>query len=646
MDMSEEIRITLPDGAVKAYPKGVTAEDVAQSISPGLKKRAIAAKFNGQLVDLKRELHEDGSLEILKEDAPESLEILRHTTTHVMAQAIKRLYDGVKLGVGPVIDEGFYYDIDMPEPLSTEDLDRVEKEMQKIIDEDLEIRREVVSREEAIALFKEIGDHLKLELIADIPEGETITLYRQGEFVDLCRGPHLPSTGKIKAFKLLSVAGAYWRGNSENQMLQRVYGTAFFKKAELENHLKELEERKERDHRKLGKELELFTISQEIGQGFPVWLPKGAAVRRVIERYIVDKEIQHGYQHVYTANLAKVDLYKTSGHWDHYRDDMYPPMKVDNEELVLRPMNCPHHFMVYKHKLHSYRELPIRIAELGTMYRYEMSGALAGLQRVRAMTLNDAHLFCRPDQMKEEFINVVKLILEVYEDFGIKDYYFRLSYRDPNNKEKYVDNDEMWEMAQSKLREAMESMGLDFVEAEGEAAFYGPKLDVQVRTALGKDETLSTAQLDFYLPERFDLKYIGPDGEEHRPVVIHRGVVSTMERFVAFLIEQYKGAFPTWLAPVQVRVIPVAESHLDYAKRIADDLKKRMIRVEVDERDEKLGYKIREAQTQKIPYMLVVGDKEIEANAVNVRKYGEKDSATVAFADFLATIERDIREKK
>lgn len=640
------IHITFPDGAVKEYPEGITIEEIAASISPGLKKQAIAGKFNGKLVDLRRALHENGEIAILKEDAPESLEILRHTTTHVMAQAVKRLYKNVQLGVGPVIEEGFYYDIDMSVSLNQEELDKIEKEMQKIINENLEITREEVSRNEALAFFKEMGDELKLELIEAIPEDETLTLYRQGEFVDLCRGPHLPSTGKIKAFKLLSVAGAYWRGNSDNQMLQRIYGTAFFKKQELEAHLHELDERKERDHRKLGKELELFTISQEIGQGFPVWLPKGATVRRTIERYIVDKEIQHGYEHVYTANLANVQLYKTSGHWDHYHEDMYPIMKIDNEELVLRPMNCPHHMMVYKHKLHSYRDLPVRIAELGTMYRYEMSGALAGLQRVRAMTLNDAHLFSRPEQIEEEFINVVKLIQEVYKDFGIDDYYFRLSYRDPENKEKYVDKDDMWELAQAKLREAMDKMGLDYVEAEGEAAFYGPKLDVQVRTALGKDETLSTVQLDFHLPERFELKYIGEDGQEHRPVVIHRGVVSTMERFVAFLIEQYKGAFPTWLSPVQVKVIPVAPVHHEYAKKVAEDLRQKLVRVEVDDREEKLGYKIREAQTHKIPYMLVVGDKEMEQEAVNVRKYGENNSETVAFSSFLNSIQQEINERK
>ncbi|WEG13917.1 threonine--tRNA ligase [Pullulanibacillus sp. KACC 23026] len=645
--MSNQIQITFPDGAVKSYEAGSSAADIAGAISKGLLKQSIAAKFNGELIDLTRPLTRDGSLEILKEDAPEALEMLRHTTTHVMAQAIKRLYGKVNLGVGPVIEEGFYYDVDVvSQAISVEDLPNIEKEMQKIVNENLPVVREEVSREEALKLFEEIGDPLKIELIEAIPAGETLTLYRQGEFVDLCRGPHLPSTGKIKAFKLLSLAGAYWRGNSDNQMLQRIYGTAFFNKKELEAHLKELAERKERDHRKLGKELELFTISQEIGQGFPVWLPKGATVRRLIERYIVDKELSYGYEHVYTANLANVELYKTSGHWEHYHEDMYPVMKIDNEELVLRPMNCPHHMMVYKHKLHSYRDLPVRIAELGTMYRYEMSGALAGLQRVRAMTLNDSHIFCRPEQIQEEFSNVVRLIQEVYRDFGIDDYYFRLSYRDKENKEKYVDKDEMWEKAQGMLRQAMDDMGLDYVEAEGEAAFYGPKLDVQVRTALGKDETLSTVQLDFHLPERFELSYIGEDGQEHRPVVIHRGVVSTMERFVAFLIEQYKGAFPTWLAPVQVKVIPVNAVHQDYAEKVAQKLRDQLVRVEVDNRNEKMGYKIREAQTQKIPFMLVVGDKEVEEQSVNVRKYGENQSTSVGLDAFTDDLVQQIHNHK
>ncbi|MBO8156439.1 MAG: threonine--tRNA ligase [Bacillaceae bacterium] len=644
--MAEQLQISFPDGSIKEFPQGTTAEDVAASISSGLKKQALAAKFNGELIDLRRELPGDGTIEIVTYRDPEGLEVLRHSTAHLMAQAIKRLYKNVKLGVGPVIENGFYYDIDMEEKITPEDLPKIEKEMKKIVDEALEIKRKEVTREEAREIYREIGDDLKLELIDYIPEGESITIYEQGEFFDLCRGPHVPHTGKIKIFKLLSISGAYWRGDSDNQMLQRIYGTAFEKKSQLDEHLKMLEEAKERDHRKLGKELEIFTVSQKVGQGLPLWLPKGATIRRTIERYIVDLEERLGYNHVYTPVLGSVELYKTSGHWDHYQEDMFPPMEMDNEDLVLRPMNCPHHMMVYKNQLHSYRNLPVRIAELGMMHRHEMSGALAGLQRVRAMTLNDAHIFCRPDQLKDEFIRVVQLIQNVYKDFGIDDYYFRLSYRDPEDKEKYVDNDEMWEKAQHLLKETMEDLNLDYVEAEGEAAFYGPKLDVQVKTALGKDETLSTVQLDFHLPNRFDLTYIGEDGKEHRPVVIHRGVVSTMERFVAFLIEEYKGAFPTWLAPVQARIIPVSlEAHLDYAKELEEKLRMEGIRVELDERDEKIGYKIREAQVQKIPYALVVGDQEIEQNAVNVRRYGEKKSETKPFEDFVEEIKEEINKK-
>ncbi|AEN87382.1 threonine--tRNA ligase [Priestia megaterium] len=642
--MSEVIKMTFPDGAVKEYPKGSSTEDIAASISPGLKKKALAGKVNGELLDLRTPIEQDGSLEIITQDAPEALEIMRHSTAHLMAQAIKRLYKDTKvqLGVGPVIENGFYYDIDMEESITPEDLGKIEKEMKKIVNSNIEIERKEVSREEAIQLFKEVGDELKLELIDAIPAGEKVTIYQQGEFFDLCRGVHVPSTGKIKEFKLLSVAGAYWRGDSDNQMLQRIYGTAFFTKADLDEHLRLLEEAKERDHRKLGKELNLFTNSQKVGQGLPLWLPKGATIRRIIERYIVDKEVSLGYQHVYTPVLGSVELYKTSGHWEHYQDDMFPAMEMDNEDLVLRPMNCPHHMMVYKQGIHSYRELPIRIAELGTMHRYEMSGALSGLQRVRGMTLNDAHIFVRPDQIKEEFIRVVRLVEAVYKDFGFENYSFRLSYRDPEDTEKYFDDDAMWEKAQSMLKDAMDELDLDYYEAEGEAAFYGPKLDVQVKTALGKEETLSTVQLDFLLPERFDLTYVGEDGKQHRPVVIHRGVVSTMERFVAFLIEEYKGAFPTWLAPVQVQVIPVSPTvHLEYAKEVQEQLQLAGIRVELDSRDEKIGYKIREAQMQKIPYMLVVGDKEVEDKAVNVRKYGEQNSETVDFQAFLQNVKAE-----
>lgn len=642
----EQINIKFPDGNSKSFDKGTTTEDIAQSISPGLRKKAVAGKFNNQLVDLTRPLEEDGAIEIVTPGSDEALEVLRHSTAHLMAQALKRIYGDVKFGVGPVIEGGFYYDFDMDEKVSSDDFEKIEKTMKQIVNENYKIERKVVSREEAKDFFKD--DPYKLELIDAILEDENVTLYTQGEFTDLCRGVHVPSTSKIKEFKLLSTAGAYWRGDSDNKMLQRIYGTAFFDKKDLKAHLDMLEERRERDHRRIGKDLELFTNNQLVGAGLPLWLPNGATIRREIERYIVDKEVSMGYDHVYTPVLANVELYKTSGHWDHYRDDMFPPMKLDEtEEMVLRPMNCPHHMMVYNNKPHSYRELPIRIAELGTMHRYEASGAVSGLQRVRGMTLNDSHIFVRPDQIKDEFKRVVHMIQDVYEDFGFEDYTFRLSYRDPEDKEKYMDDDDMWNKAESMLKEAVDEMGLPYVEAIGEAAFYGPKLDVQVKTAMGKEETLSTAQLDFLLPERFDLSYIGSDGENHRPVVIHRGVVSTMERFVAFLTEETKGAFPTWLAPKQVEIIPVnVDLHYDYARNLQDELKSQGVRVEIDDRNEKMGYKIREAQMQKIPYQIVVGDKEVENNEVNVRKYGSQDQETIERDEFIWNLVDEIRLKK
>lgn len=640
------ITIQFPDGNSKDFENGVTGEEIAQSISPGLRKQALAIKMDGKPIDLRTPLEEGGSIEIITYRDQEGIEIMRHSTAHLMAQALKRLYGDVQFGVGPVIEEGFYYDFDMKETITSEDFPKIEKEMQRIIDENLEIVREEVSREEAKEMFRGIGDELKVELIDDIPEEETVTIYRQGEFFDLCRGVHVPQTSKIKAFKLLSISGAYWRGDSNNQQLQRIYGTAFEKEKELKDHLHILQERRERDHRKIGKELNLFTISQKVGQGLPMWLPNGATIRRIIERYIVDLEEKLGYDHVYTPVLGSAELYKTSGHYDHYQDDMFPSMQMDNEELFLRPMNCPHHMMVFKNNLYSYRHLPVRIAELGMQHRYEMSGALAGLQRVRGMTLNDAHIFARPDQIKEEFKRTVELIQEVYEDFNITDYYFRLSYRDPEDTEKYIDNDEMWEMAEAALKQTMDELDLPYVEAVGEAAFYGPKLDVQVKTALGHDETLSTVQLDYQVADRFDLSYIGEDGKHHRPVVIHRGVVSTMERFVAYLIEEYKGAFPTWLAPVQVEIIPVSPTvHLDYAADISDRLKKEGIRVNVDVRDEKIGYKIREAQTKKIPYALVLGDKEMDAGSVNVRRYGEKETKTVEVDTFITQLKQETDHK-
>lgn len=637
------IKITFPDGAVKEFPKGITVKEVAESISKSLAKKALAGKVNGELVDFDRAIEEDASIEIVTPDHQDALGILRHSTAHLLAHALTRLYPGIHFGVGPAIETGFYYDTDMPNQLTEDALPEVEAEMMKIVKENYPIVRREVSRKEALEIFAK--DPYKVELINGLPEDETITVYQQEDFVDLCRGIHVPSTGRIQVFKLLSLAGAYWRGNSDNKMMQRVYGTAFFDKADLKEFLKMREEAKERDHRKLGKELDLFMISQEVGSGLPFWLPKGATIRRTIDRYIVDKEISLGYEHVYTPIMADVELYKTSGHWAHYKEDMFPPMDMgDGEMLVLRPMNCPHHMMVYKNHIHSYRELPIRIAELGMMHRYEKSGALSGLQRVREMTLNDAHIFVRPDQIKDEFKRILELIREVYKDFNIKDYRFRLSYRDPEDKEKYFDDDEMWNKAEGMLKEAMDEMGLEYFEAIGEAAFYGPKLDIQFKTAMGLEETMSTIQLDFLLPERFDLTYVGEDGDNsHRPVVIHRGVVSTSERFVAYLIEEYKGAFPTWLAPVQATIIPVSvEHHYDAARELKEKMARLGLRVDLDDRNEKMGYKIRASQTQKIPYQLVIGDKEVEEGTVTVRRYGSKETKSMTVEAYLELVQREI----
>ncbi|MGE4320766.1 MAG: threonine--tRNA ligase [Acholeplasmataceae bacterium] len=635
------INIIFPDGSQKQFNKNITPLEIAESISVSLAKKAVAAIFEDQYVELNRPLLEDGSLAILTKQDPRALNVIRHSTAHLMAQAITKLYPGACFGVGPYIDEGFYYDVDFGDvKVSDEDLAKIENEMKKLAEQAYDIKREEVSYEEAKAIFKQ--DPYKLEIIEDY-KNDQLSVYRQGDFVDLCRGGHVLNTKEIKHFKLLSLAGAYWRGNSNNKMLQRIYGTSFFGQKELDDYLKLLEERKERDHRKLGKELGLFFTSKEGGQGLPFWLPKGATIRRVIERYITDKEISLGYLHVYTPILGSKDLYVTSGHWDHYQDSMFPPMDMgDGEMLVLRPMNCPHHMLIYKNDVHSYKELPIRIAELGMMHRYEKSGALSGLQRVREMTLNDAHIFVKPDQIKDEFKRTVALMLAVYEDFNITDFEFRLSYRDKEDKEKYFPNDDMWNKAEKMLKEAMDELGMPYYEAIGEAAFYGPKLDVQVKTALGNAETLSTIQLDFLLPERFELTYVGEDGKnEHRPVVIHRGIVSTMERFVAYLTEEYKGVFPFWLAPTQLRILPVHnEHHQGYAQEIYQNLLKQGYRVEVDFREEKLGYKIREVQSQKIPYSLVLGDKEKEEGLVTYRAYGSSEQITVPFKTFVELIEK------
>ena len=639
-------KLVFPDGNVREYDNK-TALEIAESISISLKKKVISAKLDEDYIELNKPITKDGHLKLIVADDEDqdSLYVLRHSLAHLLAQALRRLYGkDVHFGVGPAIDGGFYYDFDSEYKISEEDFKNIEKEMKKIISENVAIEGREVSRTEALEIFA--ADPYKVELINDLPENEVITVYTQGDFVDLCRGGHVASTSKIKEFKLLSVAGAYWRGNSDNKMLQRIYGTAYFTKEHLEQHLVRLQEARERDHRKLGKELGIFTTSQKVGAGLPLWLPNGATIRRTIERYIVDKEVELGYDHVYTPIMGSKDLYITSGHWDHYQEDMFPPMEMDHETMVLRPMNCPHHMMVYKNERHSYRELPIRIAELGMMHRYESSGAVSGLQRVRGMTLNDAHIFVRPDQLKDEFKLTVGLIEEAYKDLGITNFSYRLSYRDPENTEKYFDDDVMWNNAQQMLKETADELGLDYVEAEGEAAFYGPKLDVQVETAIGKQETLSTIQLDFLLPERFELEYIGEDGKAHRPVVIHRGIVSTMERMVAFLLEEYKGDLPTWLAPNQVRIIPVNNDyHYDYSKEIMQELKKAGVKVAIDDRDEKLGYKIREAANKKIPYTLVIGDKEVENKGVNVRTFGSHDQKEESFVEFKENILKEINER-
>ena len=639
-------KLVFPDGNVREYDNKTPLE-IAESISVSLKKKVISAKLDEDYIEVNKPITKDGHLKLIVADDEDkdSLYVLRHTCAHVLAQALRRLYGkDVHFGVGPAIDGGFYYDFDAEYKVSEEDFKAIEKEVKKIISENYTIEGREVSKEEALEIFKE--DPYKVELINDLPADEVITVYTQGDFTDLCRGGHVSATSKIKEFKLLSVAGAYWRGNSDNKMLQRIYGTAYFTKDHMEQHLVRLQEARERDHRKLGKELGIFTTSQKVGAGLPLWLPNGATIRRTIERYIVDKEVELGYDHVYTPIMGSKDLYITSGHWEHYQEDMFPPMEMDHETMVLRPMNCPHHMMVYKNERHSYRELPIRIAELGMMHRYEASGAVSGLQRVRGMTLNDAHIFVRPDQLKDEFKLTVGLIEEAYKDLGIKNFSYRLSYRDPENTEKYFDDDAMWNNAQQMLKETADELGLDYVEVEGEAAFYGPKLDVQVETAIGKQETLSTIQLDFLLPERFELEYIGEDGKAHRPVVIHRGIVSTMERMVAFLLEEVTRDLPTWLSPNQVRIIPVYNDyHYDYSKEIMQELKKAGVKVAIDDRDEKLGYKIREAASKKIPYTLVIGDKEVENRNVNVRTFGSHDQKEESFAEFKENILREINER-
>ncbi len=576
----------------------------------------------------------------------EKLSVMNHSCAHLLAQAIKHLYPNALFWVGPVIEEGFYYDIDLgDEVIKEEDLPRIEKEMKKIAKDGKRIVRHELSKKEALEMFK--NDPYKIDLINRMNENDAvISCYTQGDFTDLCRGPHVDTVKQLKYFKLLKVSGAYWKGDSNNKMLQRIYGVCFETEEDLNKHLEMLEDAKQRDHRKLGKDLKIFMTNDLVGKGLPMWLPNGATIRRTLERYIVDKEVSLGYSHVYTPSLGSVDLYKTSGHWDHYKDDMFPVMHMDDEEYVLRPMNCPHHMLIYKNEIHSYRDLPIRIGELGHDFRYEASGAVCGLERVRAMCQNDAHLFVRLDQVGEEFAKVVNLILDVYKDFHFDNYTFRLSLRG-KEKEKYFDNDEMWDKAENMLRKVLTDLKLDFYEAEDEAAFYGPKLDVQIKSAIGHDVTLSTCQLDFLLPERFDLSYIDEHGEKQRPVVLHRAILGTFDRFTAFLLEETKGNLPTWLAPIQINIIPVNnEYHLDYAKGIEIFLKQNGFRVELDSREEKLSYKMRESQTKKIPFTLILGDKERDNDTISYRKFGTQDTITLSKNDFIEMINYVIKNKE
>ena len=639
------VKVTLKDGSKIEIEQGKSILEVTKKISEGLARVATCGEVNGEIKDLRYEIQEDSNLVIhtFSEEDLEGKKAYWHTTSHIMAQAVKRLFPNVKFAIGPSIENGFYYDFDVEKPFTDEDKAKIEEEMKKIIKEDIQIERFSLPKQEALKLMED--QPYKIELIKELPEGEEISFYKQGDFTDLCAGPHLTSTGKVKAVKILSSSGAYWKGDEHNKMLQRIYAISFPKASQVEEYMQKLEEARQRDHRRIGKDLELFMTHQLVGSGLPMYLPNGATVRKLLERYIQDKETEMGYQHVYTPSLANVELYKTSGHWDHYKEDMFPVMKMDNEEIVLRPMNCPHHMLIYKNKMHSYRDLPIRIGELAHDFRFEDSGSVCGLERVREMCQNDAHLFVTPEQIKEEVGKVVQLILAVYKDFGFKDYEFRLSLRDKNDKHKYFDDDEMWEKAESQLREILTELGINFYEAEGEAAFYGPKLDVQLKSAVGHDVTVSTCQLDFLLPERFKLEYIGEDGEKHRPVVIHRAILGTFDRFMCFLIEETKGAFPLWLSPTQVKILPITDNQHEYAKQIEEMLHKKGIRVTLDDRNEKTGYKIREAQLEKVPYMLVVGPKEVEQQTVSVRSREKGDIGSISVEEFVEKVDKENKEK-
>ncbi|HEF1904021.1 TPA: threonine--tRNA ligase [Bacillus cereus] len=634
------IEIKFPDGSVKEFVKGITLEEIAGSISSSLKKKAIAGKVNDGLYDLRRNIEENAEVEIITIDSNEGVEIARHSAAHILAQAVKRMYGDINLGVGPVIENGFYYDMDLPSSVNVEDLRKIEKEMKKIINENIKIERVEVSREEAAKLFQEMNDRLKLELLEAIPSGESVTLYKQGEFVDLCRGPHLPSTGYLKAFQLTHVSGAYWRGDSNNQVLQRIYGVAFSSQKELEEYLHFVEEAAKRNHRKLGNELELFMFSEE-APGMPFYLPKGQMIRNELEAFLREIQKEYNYQEVRTPFMMNQEVWEKSGHWGHYKDNMYFS-EVDNKSFALKPMNCPGHMLMFKNKLHSYRELPIRMCEFGQVHRHEFSGALNGLLRVRTFCQDDAHLFVTPKQIENEIKSVMAQIDYVYKTFGFE-YEVELSTRPEDS----MGDDKLWEQAEAALENVLQSLNYKYRLNEGDGAFYGPKIDFHIKDALNRSHQCGTIQLDFQMPEKFDLNYIDENNEKKRPVVIHRAVLGSLDRFLAILIEHFGGAFPAWVAPVQVKVIPVSNAvHEQYANEIALKLAQAGVRVEQDARDEKLGYKIREAQMQKVPYVLVIGDKEMENGAVNVRKYGEEKSEVVALDVFVASIEEEIKNRK
>jgi threonyl-tRNA synthetase len=635
------IQVTFPDGAVREYAQGTTIEQVAESISPSLRKNAVAGKLNGKTVDLSTALDGDAQVEIVTLESDAGLEVYRHSTAHLLAQAIKRIYGNkeVKLGIGPVIEDGFYYDIDLATPLSSEDLAKIEKEMERIAQENLTISRRVVSREEALQIFGELEDPLKLELIRDLPEDAVLTIYDQGEFFDLCRGPHLPSTGRIKAFKLLSVAGAYWRGNSNNKMLQRIYGTAFPKKAQLEEHLDLLEEAKKRDHRKLGKELKLFMFSEE-APGMPFYLPNGMTIRNELEQFSRKLQEEREYDEVRTPFIMNQRLWEQSGHWDHYHENMYFT-EVDENKFALKPMNCPGHMLIYKNDLHSYRELPIRIAEFGQVHRHEFSGALNGMMRVRTFCQDDAHIFVLPSQIEEEISRVISLIDHIYKVFGFA-YRIELSTRPEDS----MGDSKLWDQAEQALQNVLESKGIEYRLNPGDGAFYGPKIDFHILDALKRSWQCATVQLDFQMPEKFDLTYVGEDNQKHRPVVIHRAVYGSIDRFIGILTEHFAGAFPTWLAPVQAKVIPVSTAFEGYVSEVTEKLLLAGIRAEADQRNEKLGYKIREAQLEKIPFMLVVGENEVNAGAFSVRRRGTGDLGGHSIENTIALINEEIRSKK